>query len=228
MPLTHRTLLQQHRCAPRPGAGLLADDVSLPPRRQRVHRGRPRRVCDRQRGVRVGPGGAARRWARPHARGARLCGRRRRRLLRRRIRVADSACSGFERDTARAVALLEATCAGGHSNACFQLGWNYEFGCTVARDHARAAVFYHQACEDAVTGDDMGMMACHFLGSAYSEGRGVAMDPIRAAQLYDRACRNGNGSGMQQPWPAVSGRTHRRGQGSSSCGAALRPRLPAR
>src|SRR5688572_4523770 len=100
---------------------------------------------------------------------------------------------GFARDTVRAARLLESTCAGGHSAACFQLGWNYEYGRTVARDHARAAVFYHQGCEDAVTGEDM--LACHFLGSAYSEGRGVPMNPARAAQLFGRACRNGNGNG---------------------------------
>src|SRR5688572_534161 len=69
---------------------------------------------------------------------------------------------GFARDTMRAARLLESTCAGGHSAACFQLGWNYEYGRTVARDPARAAVFYHQGCEDAVTGEDM--LACHFLG----------------------------------------------------------------
>ena len=100
---------------------------------------------------------------------------------------------GFERDTVRAATLLESTCAGGHSNACFQLGWNFEYGRTVARDYARAALFYHQGCEDAVTRDDM--MSCHFLGSAYSEGRGVPMDPVQAAHLYGRACRNENGSG---------------------------------
>jgi TPR repeat protein len=100
---------------------------------------------------------------------------------------------GFERDTVRAVTLLESTCAGGHSAACFSLGLNYEDGRTVARDPARAALFFHQACEDAVTREDM--LACHFLGSAYSEGRGVPMDPVRAAQLYDRACQHGNGNG---------------------------------
>lgn len=100
---------------------------------------------------------------------------------------------GFERDTVRAASLLESTCAGGHSGACFTLGMNYEDGRTVARDYARAAVFYYQACEEAVT--DRDMMACHFLGSAYSEGRGVPMDPVRAAQLFDRACQHGNGNG---------------------------------
>jgi TPR repeat protein len=100
---------------------------------------------------------------------------------------------GFERDTVRAVTLLESTCAGGHSAACFSLGLNYEDGRTVARDHARAALFFHQACDDAVTREDM--LACHFLGSAYSEGRGVPTDPVRAAQLYDRACQHGNGNG---------------------------------
>lgn len=100
---------------------------------------------------------------------------------------------GFERDTVRGTTLLESICAGGYSSACFQLGWNYEYGRTVARDYARAAVLYHQGCEDAVTPEDM--MPCHFLGSAYSEGRGVPMDPARAAQLYRRACSNGNGSG---------------------------------
>jgi uncharacterized protein len=101
--------------------------------------------------------------------------------------------AGFERDTARAAQVLESTCAGGHSNACFQLGWNYEFGRTVARDFARAALFYDQACENASTADDM--MGCHFLGSAYADGRGVAVDAARAAQLYERACRAGNGHG---------------------------------
>ena len=100
---------------------------------------------------------------------------------------------GFERDTVRAARLLESTCAGGHSSACFQLGWNYEYGRTVTLDHVQAAVFYYQACEVALTGEDM--LGCHFLGSAYSEGRGVPMDAIRAAQLFDRACQNGNGNG---------------------------------
>lgn len=99
---------------------------------------------------------------------------------------------GFTRDSARATQLLESTCAGGHSNACFQLGWNYEYGRTVARDPARAAVFYNEGCDNAVDADDM--LACHFLGSAYAEGRGVATDVGRATQLYQRACRRGNGS----------------------------------
>src|SRR5215207_3363878 len=81
----------------------------------------------------------------------------------------------FQRDTVRGARLLESTCAGGHSRACFTLGLNYEEGRTVARDHARAAVFFHQACEDAVDGADM--LACYFLGSAYAEGRGVPVDP---------------------------------------------------
>jgi TPR repeat protein len=100
---------------------------------------------------------------------------------------------GIERDAGRAARLLEDTCAGGHSNACFQLGWNYEFGRMVARDYARAAVFYHQACELASDTDDM--MGCQFLGWAYDAGHGVAEDAAQAARLYDRACRGGNGSG---------------------------------
>jgi TonB family protein len=62
-------------------------------------------------------------------------------------------------------------------------------GQDAARDDARAAALFRQACDRNHAG------GCFNLGFAYASGRGVAKDESRAVVLYQRACDGAIGDG---------------------------------
>jgi hypothetical protein len=83
-------------------------------------------------------------------------------------------------------------------DACTELGVMYEKGRGVAKDEARAAALYKQACDGGYAG------GCVDLGAAYASGRGVAKDELRAVALYKQVCDTGPCSGPFQS-PCVRG-----------------------
>ncbi len=76
----------------------------------------------------------------------------------------------------------------GDAEAQATLGWIYETGRGVARDPARAALWYERA---ALQGNTLAQYA---LAELYSRGHGVPRDDDAAARLYRAAAEGGNAS----------------------------------
>ena len=72
-------------------------------------------------------------------------------------------------------------CAGGESEACFNLATIYETGDASVQSNAKALDYYKQACDTGYS------LACNNLGILYGEG--VERDYARAATYFDKACQ---------------------------------------
>jgi TPR repeat protein/transglutaminase-like putative cysteine protease len=96
---------------------------------------------------------------------------------------------GVDVRLADALSLLSKGCDGGDTQACTDLGKQYEAGDGVPRDQARSAELFTRGCEG---GDAEG---CTSLGFSHERGSGVAKDEARASQLYGRACDGGDPRG---------------------------------
>jgi hypothetical protein len=92
-------------------------------------------------------------------------------------------------------------------DACFDLGAMYGRGNGVAKDEARCAALYKQACDGGKA------LGCYNLGSMYANGKGVPTDLARTSALYQQACNGGEmlgcnnlgvmyarGEGVAQDW----------------------------
>jgi hypothetical protein len=88
---------------------------------------------------------------------------------------------GANKEPARAVALYEQGCSGGHPPGCYDLGMTYERGKVVNKDLTRAVVLLAQAC------DGRAIYACRALGQMYQTANGVARDDARAWQGPQRS-----------------------------------------
>jgi TPR repeat protein len=81
------------------------------------------------------------------------------------------------------LAACERECDAGSADRCRRLAASYSFGQGgVAKDEARAASLYEQAC--AMKDPS----ACMFAGQMSEYARGVIKDDAKAARLYTRAC----------------------------------------
>jgi len=88
----------------------------------------------------------------------------------------------------RAGANYKKSCDLGSSTGCsdlFNLAYDLDTGTGVAKNEAKAAVFYSNACAGGV------FEACGDLGIDYHNGTGVAQDFAKAAVLYKKACNGG-------------------------------------
>ena len=72
-------------------------------------------------------------------------------------------------------------CAGGESEACFNLATIYETGDASVQNIAKALEYHKQACDAGYS------LACNNLGILYGEG--VERDYARAATYFDKACQ---------------------------------------
>ena len=72
-------------------------------------------------------------------------------------------------------------CAGGESEACFNLATIYETGDASVQNNAKALEYHKQACDAGYS------LACNNLGILYGEG--VERDYARAATYFDKACQ---------------------------------------
>jgi len=76
----------------------------------------------------------------------------------------------------------EARCGRGDAKTCLILGIRCTNGEGQARDAARAADFFRQACDGGE------LVGCVNLGELLENGDGTAKDPARAAVLFKKAC----------------------------------------
>ena len=72
-------------------------------------------------------------------------------------------------------------CAGGESEACFNLATIYETGDASVQNNAKALEYHKQACDAGYS------LACNNLGILYGEG--IERDYARAATYFDKACQ---------------------------------------
>ena len=72
-------------------------------------------------------------------------------------------------------------CAGGESEACFNLATIYETGDASVQNISKALEYHKQACDAGYS------LACNNLGILYGEG--VERDYARAATYFDKACQ---------------------------------------
>jgi TPR repeat protein len=72
-------------------------------------------------------------------------------------------------------------CAGGESEACFNLATIYETGDASVQSNSKALDYYKQACDAGYS------LACNNLGILYGEG--VERDYARAETYFDKACQ---------------------------------------
>ena len=72
-------------------------------------------------------------------------------------------------------------CAGGESEACFNLATIYETGDASVQNIAKALEYHKQACDAGYS------LACNNLGILYGEG--VERDYAQAATYFDKACQ---------------------------------------
>ena len=66
----------------------------------------------------------------------------------------------------------------GNAAAQFALGWMYEHGRGVSKDHAEAVRWYRKAAEQGHA------LAPAFLGAMYAKGDGVAQDDVAALKWF--------------------------------------------
>jgi hypothetical protein len=69
----------------------------------------------------------------------------------------------------------------GHAEAQCQLGWMYDVGNGIPRDHAEAAKWYRKAAEQG------NARAQYHLGVVYANGDGVALDYAEAYKWFSLA-----------------------------------------
>lgn len=126
---------------------------------------------------------------------------------------------GIERDTERAIPLLEKACEGGISQGCAVLGGVFMLGEGVEKDAARALDFEKRACQlgdstacflagtELLQADEpqkteaISLLrqacrighaeACALLGLIYQDGKLVPTDEVRANAFYRSGCRMG-------------------------------------
>jgi hypothetical protein len=124
-------------------------------------------------------------------------------------------------DRARSLVLLRQGCEGGEARGCHLLGRAYQRGELVARNPAKAAEAFLEACvrgeaaactdrgELALAGPDATRAASFFeracegrhwpgcvrLGVLRARGQNVSRDEERAANLFERACTEGDMGG---------------------------------
>ena len=72
-------------------------------------------------------------------------------------------------------------CAGGESEACFNLATIYETGDASVQNNAKALEYHKQACDAGYS------LACNNLGILYGEG--VERDYAKAAIYFEKACQ---------------------------------------
>lgn len=72
-------------------------------------------------------------------------------------------------------------CAGGESEACFNLATIYETGDASVQSNSKALDYYKQACDAGYS------LACNNLGILYGEG--VERDYAQAAIYFEKACQ---------------------------------------
>ena len=72
-------------------------------------------------------------------------------------------------------------CAGGESEACFNLATIYETGDASVQNIAKALEYHKQACDAGYS------LACNNLGILYGEG--VERDYAQAAIYFEKACQ---------------------------------------
>jgi Sel1 repeat len=87
----------------------------------------------------------------------------------------------------KAPARLKASCDGGKTRDCYQLGVCYQTGAGVKQDFKQAFRLFRRACTRG------GTYGCNGLGRLYQQGRGVKRDIKRALQFYDKACTGKDG-----------------------------------
>jgi TPR repeat protein len=76
-----------------------------------------------------------------------------------------------------------------HGGSCVNLGWAYEQGIDVAKDHRKAFAAYRKSCKLGTT------EGCRAVAFMYLNGLGVAADPKKALQYYQRSCNDGDALG---------------------------------
>jgi TPR repeat protein len=124
-------------------------------------------------------------------------------------------------DGERATKLYDQACAEGTQPACLALGSRYETGFRVAEDHARAAAYYKQVCDQNVLEGcwrqgrveadaelahalesracDGGYAAgCSALGTMVALGRGEKLDLVRGTVLMAKGCAGGDSDGCRE------------------------------
>jgi uncharacterized protein len=79
----------------------------------------------------------------------------------------------------------EAACKAGTAAACEDLAGMYLLGRGVAKDEAKAAVYFQAACNGGVA------FACEMTGKMYRDGRGVERNPGTALALLTKGCDGG-------------------------------------
>lgn len=99
------------------------------------------------------------------------------------------AMGGVPADTARGIALLEASAASGYALGQNSLAISYENGQGVTADPARAAELYQAAADQGLGEAEVN------LGRLYADGIGVAEDDAKAFALFKSAAAKGHPQG---------------------------------
>jgi len=76
-----------------------------------------------------------------------------------------------------------------HGGSCLNLGWAYEQGIDVTKDHRKAFALYRKSCELETT------EGCRAVAFMYLNGLGVAADPAKAREFYQTSCDEGDALG---------------------------------
>jgi TPR repeat protein len=82
-----------------------------------------------------------------------------------------------------------ASCEGGDSEACYNVGALYYFGKGVKKDYQKAFSFLKKSCDGEYAD------GCYGVGRAYFSGQGVKQDYAKAFGFLEKACEGKNDSG---------------------------------
>jgi hypothetical protein len=96
---------------------------------------------------------------------------------------------------------LRRGCDGRDAFGCYNLAYLYLQGTGVAKDLARAASLYEEACGYGAAG------ACATVGKLAADGNGVPRDLTKATTFLDKACDGGHGEACENlgEWHAEGG-----------------------